>query len=84
MEEIKETLTEIVKGTAKLDCIRSGGIAEYIVTSCNGVKYMVEIDLSNKVDCGESATFMPYYDKAIILMRWIRRALEKGDLMLIG
>lgn len=81
---ITETLTEIVKGTANLDCIRSGGVAEYIITSCNGVKYMVEIDLSNKVDCGESASFMPHYDKAIILMRWIRRALENGDLMLIG
>lgn len=81
---ITETLTEIVKGTANLDCIRSGGIAEYIITSCNGVKYMVEIDLSNKVDCGESASFMPHYDKAIILMRWIRRALENDDLMLIG
>lgn len=76
-----ETLTEIVKGTAQLDCIRSGGIAEYIITSCNGKKYMVEIDLSDKVDCGESATFMPHYKKAITLMRWIRRAMEKGDLM---
>ena len=76
-----ETLTQIVKGTAKLDCIRSGGIAEYIITSCNGKRYLVEIDLSNKVDCGESATFMPNYDRAIILMRWIRRAMDKGDLM---
>ena len=76
-----ETLTQIVKGTAKLDCIRSGGIAEYIITSCTGKRYLVEIDLSNKVDCGESATFMPSYEKAIILMRWIRRAIEKGDLM---
>ena len=45
---------------------------------------MVEIDLSNKVDCGESASFKPYYEKAIILMRWIRRALENDDLMLLG
>ena len=76
-----ETLTQIVKGTAKLDCIRTGGIAEYIITSCNGKRYLVEIDLSNKVDCGESASFMPYYEKAIILMRWIRRAMDKGNLM---
>ena len=78
---ITETLTEIVKGTAQLDCVRSGGIAEYIITSCNGTKYMVEINLSDKVDCGESAKFKPYYDKAIILMRWIRRALDNGELM---
>ena len=76
-----ETLTQIVKGTAQLDCIRTGGIAEYIITSCNGKKYLVEIDLSDKVDCGESASFKPYYEKAIILMRWIRRAMEKGDLI---
>ena len=76
-----ETLTQIVKGTAKLDCIRTGGIAEYIITSCNGKRYLVEIDLSNKVDCGESASFMPYYEKAIILMTWIRRAMDKGNLM---
>jgi hypothetical protein len=76
-----ETLTQIVKGTAQLDCIRTGGVAEYVITSCNGKKYLVEIDLSDKVDCGESASFKPYYEKAIILMRWIRRAMEKGDLI---
>jgi hypothetical protein len=76
-----ETLKEIVKGTATLDCIRSGGIAEYIITSCNGKKYMLEIDLSDKVDCGESASFKTHYDKAIILMRWIRRAMDKENLM---
>lgn len=76
-----ETLTQIVKGNARLDCIRTGGIAEYVITSINGNKYLVEIDLSNKVDCGESATFQPYYEKAIILMRWIRRAMENGDLI---
>lgn len=76
-----ETLTEIVKGTAQLDCVRTGGVAEYIITSCNGKKYLVEIDLSDKVDCGESASFKPYYEKAIILMRWIRRAMEKGNLI---
>ena len=76
-----ETLTQIVKGTAQLDCIRTGGVAEYIITSFNGKKYLIEIDLSDKVDCGESASFKPYYEKAIILMRWIRRAMEKGDLI---
>ncbi len=76
-----ETLKDIVKGTATLDCVRSGGIAEYIITSCNGKRYLLEIDLSDRVDCGDSATFKTRYDKAITLMRWIRRAMEKGDLM---
>jgi hypothetical protein len=24
---------------------------------------------------------MPFYERAIILMRWIRRAMEKGELI---
>ena len=76
-----ETLKQIVKGSAKLDCIKSGGVAEYIITSVNNHKYMVEIDLSDRVDCGESASFKPFYEKAIILMRWIRRAMDNGELM---
>ena len=76
-----ETLKEIVKGSARLSCIKSGGVAEYIITSINNKKYMVEIDLSDKKDCGESATFMPEYDKAIVLMRWIRKAIEKNELI---
>ena len=79
-----ETLKDIVKGTATMDCVRSGGIANYIITSCNGKRYLLEIDLSDKVDCGASATFNVHYDKAIILMRWIRRAMDKGDLIELG
>ena len=79
-----ETLKQIVKGSAKLECMRSGGIAEYIITSETGKRYVLDIDLSDKVDCGESASFMPYYERAIILMRWIRRAMEKGELIEIG
>lgn len=75
-----EVLKDIVKGTAKLDCVRSGGIAEYIITSINGKKYLLEIDLSDKVDCGDSATFRIEYPKAITLMRWIRRAMDKEEL----
>ena len=76
-----ETLKEIVKGSARLDCVKSGGIAEYIITSENKKKYMLEIDLSDKHDCGNSATFMPVYERAITLMRWIRRAMENNDLI---
>ena len=76
-----ETLKEIVKGSATLESIKSGGVAEYIITSVNNHKYMVEIDLSDRVDCGESASFKPFYEKAIILMRWIRRAMDNGELI---
>ena len=76
-----ETLKQIVKGSAKLDCIKSGGVHTELLPSENNKRYLVEIDLSNKIDCGESATFMPVYEKAIILMRWIRRAMDKGELI---
>ena len=76
-----DTLKQIVKGTAKLDCMRSGGIAEYILTSETGHRYLLEINLSDRVDCGNNAVFQTYYEKAIILMRWIRRAMEHDNLM---
>lgn len=77
---MKHNLKTIVKGTADLDCIRSGGIAIYHITVEDGTKYMLEIDLSDKHDVGETATFIPHYDRAIILMRWIRRAIENNEL----
>ena len=74
-------LKDIVKGTADLSCILSGGIAIYILTDINGNKYQLEINLSDKHDVGETASFMPHYDKAIILMRWIRRSIENNTLI---
>lgn len=74
-------LKDIVKGHADLSCVIAGGIAEYILTDINGHKYQLQIDLSNKSDVGETATFQTHYDKAIILMRWIRRAIEKEELI---
>ena len=74
-------LKDIVKGTADLSCVLSGGIAIYILTDINENKYQLEINLSDKHDVGETASFMPHYDKAIILMRWIRRAIENNTLI---
>ena len=74
-------LKDIVKGTADLSCILSGGIAIYILTDINKNKYQLEINLADKHDVGETASFMPHYDKAIILMRWIRRAIENNTLI---
>jgi hypothetical protein len=75
------TLKEIVQGTADLSCVLSGGIAVYILTDINGKKYQIEIDLSDRHDVGETATFALHYDKAIYLMRWIRRAMEHDKLI---
>lgn len=76
-----EDLKDIVKGTATLDRMLSGGIAVYIIESVNGRKYQLEIDLSDKNDVGATATFETRYDKATILMRWIRRAMDNGTLI---
>jgi len=74
-------LKEIVKGSADLSCVLSGGIAVYILTDINGKKYQLEIDLSDTSDVGVTATFELHYDKAIYLMRWIRRAMEHNKLI---
>lgn len=78
-----EDLKDIVKGTATLNCMLSGGIAVYIIESINGKRYRLEIDLSDKNDVGATATFEPKYDKATILMRWIRRAMENDTLIVL-
>ena len=74
-------LKDIVKGYADLSCVIAGGIAEYILTDINGKKYQLQINLADKHDVGETATFQTHYDKSIILMRWIRRAIEKEELI---
>lgn len=74
-----ETLKQIVKGRAKLDCVRGGGVASYIITSENNKEYLLDIDLSNKTDVGDGV--FKTEEKAIYLMRWIRRAIDKGELI---
>lgn len=81
---IKHDLKTIVKGKANLDCIKSGGIAVYHITVEDGTVYSLDIDLSDKHDVGETATFMISYDKSIILMRWIRRAIENNELFALN
>lgn len=80
---LKHDLKTIVKGRADLNCVKSGGIAVYYITVEDGTVYSLDIDLSNKHDVGETATFMAHYDKSIILMRWIRRAIENDELFKI-
>jgi hypothetical protein len=77
-------LKEIIKGSADLQCVIAGGVAKYIITDPNGIKYLLRIDLSDKHDVGETATFELHYDKAMILMRWIRRAIENNELVRLG
>ena len=75
-----QDIKPIVKGTANLQYIMSGGIALYHIDAVDGKKYQLEIDLSDKHDVGETAAFKPT-EKALLLMRWIRRANENDSLI---
>ena len=77
---VVQDIKPIVKGTANLQYIMSGGIALYHIESVDGKKYQLEIDLSDKHDVGETAAFKPT-EKALLLMRWIRRANEQDELI---
>ena len=77
---LKHDLKTIVKGSADIDCVKAGGIVVYHIKVNDGTTYLLEIDLSDRHDVGDTANFMAHYDKAIILMRWIRRAIDNNCL----
>jgi hypothetical protein len=70
----------LVKGIAQLQYVMAGGIAVYHIISVDDKKYQLEINLSNKQDVGETAAFKPT-EKALLFMRWIRRANEQDELI---
>ena len=45
---IVEDIKPLVKGIAQLQYIMAGGIAVYHITSVDGNRYQIEIDLSDK------------------------------------
>jgi hypothetical protein len=77
---IVEDLKPLVKGIAQLQYVMGGGIAVYHILSTDDRKFQLEIDLSDKHDVGESAAFHPT-EKALLLMRWIRKANENNTLI---
>ena len=77
---IVKDLLPLVKGVAKLQYVMSGGIAVYHILSTDNRKFQLEINLSDKQDVGETAAFHPT-EKAILLMRWIRKANESDTLI---
>lgn len=77
---VVQDIKPIVKGIAQLQYIMSGGIAVYHIASVDDKKYQLEIDLSDKHDVGETAAFHPV-EKALLLMRWIRKANENDTLI---
>lgn len=50
----------------------------YYVVDTGEKKYQFQVDMNDKDDVG-TTTFMPEY-KAITLMRYIRKAMNKGEL----
>ena len=80
---IVEDIKPLVKGIAQLQYIMAGGIAVYHITSVDGNKYQIEIDLSNKKDVGETAIFKPT-ENGLLLMRWIRMANDNDTLIKIA
>ena len=80
---VVQDIKSIVKGTANLQYVMSGGIAVYHLNAVDGHVYQIEIDLSNKHDVGETAAFKPT-EEALLLMRWIRKANENDTLIKIS
>ncbi len=79
---IVDDIKPLVKGIAQLQYVMGGGIAVYHILSIDNHTYQLEIDLSDKHDVGETAAFHPT-EKALLLMRWIRKANENDTLIKI-
>lgn len=79
---IVQDIKPLVKGIAILQSVLAGGIAVYKIVAIDGREFQLEIDASNKADVGESASFNAT-EKALLLMRWIRKANEDDTLIKI-
>ena len=79
---VVQDIKPLVKGIALLQSVLAGGIAVYNIVAIDGREFQLEIDTSNKADVGESASFNAT-EKALLLMRWIRKANEDDTLIKI-
>ena len=79
---IVNDIKHLVKGIAQLQYVMGGGIAVYHILSTDDHIYQLEINLSDKHDVGETAMFH-LVEKALLLMRWIRKANENDTLIRI-
>lgn len=76
-----ETLKEIVKDNKAKFSHAIAGVLYYVVETPKG-KYQFPIDMNDHDDVG-TTTFVDEY-KAITLMRYIRKAMEKETLIKVG
>ena len=79
---VVQDIKPLVKGIAQIQSVQSGGIVVYKIVATDDSEYLLEIDLSNKADVGATATFNAT-EKALLLMRWIRKANENDTLIKI-
>ena len=79
---IVQDIKPLVKGIAQLQYVLAGGVAVYKIIATDNTEYQLEIDVSNKTDVGESASFN-VTEKALLLMRLIRKANEDDTLIKI-
>ena len=79
---VVQDIKPLVKGIALLQSVLAGGMAVYNIVAIDGREFQLEIDASNKADVGESASFNAT-EKALLLMRWIRKANEDDTLIKI-
>ena len=79
---IVQDIKPLVKGIAILQSVLAGGIAVYNIVAIDGREFQLEIDTSNKADVGASASFNAT-EKALLLMRWIRKANANDTLIKI-
>lgn len=73
-------ITDVVKGNVARFSHAIAGVLYYTVATENG-NYQFSIDMNDTDDVG-TATF-PAECKAITLMRYIRKSMEKEELVLI-
>lgn len=73
-------LKKIVKGEAEIVGVKSGGIVSYLIRTKDGEEYGIDIDTTNKEDVGDACVFSAK-EKAIMLMRWIRRSIKDNTII---
>ena len=75
------TIKEAVKGTiSKFDHACAGVL--YYIDYVGGDQYQFPIDMNDKADVG-TADFLAEY-KSITLMRYIRKAMDKGEFIKVN
>lgn len=77
---VVDDIKPLVKGTAEITGVCADMTVTYKIKAIDGHEYQLDIDLQDRKDVGNSATFISP-EKGLYLMRWIRRANKDGTLI---